>query len=116
MSARSSDSVGRKVNVKMVASIADHSTIRRKAIHGTPGWKYCRDVQSSSANGDAAAPLMVCQARRAIAREVFQNQPMSTTMTRTVPAQKNQTERPASHQLMRSAVRKPPRPDRNGMV
>src|SRR4026209_1665682 len=55
-SARSSFMVGRSVKVKMVASIADQSNNRRNASHGTPGWKYRRDVQSSTAQGEFSDP------------------------------------------------------------
>src|SRR5256885_16635280 len=50
-SARTSVTVGRRVNVKMVASKADQKRMKMNAIHGTPGWKYWRGGQSRSANG-----------------------------------------------------------------
>src|SRR3954467_2489461 len=43
-------------------------------------------------------------------------QPMRATPTRSIPLQKSQMQRPASHQVMSSAERKCPRPERNGSV
>ena len=42
--------------------------------------------------------------------------PMRAMMTRTMPAQKSHMQRPASHHDISSVVRKPPRPERKGMV
>src|SRR5256885_3741817 len=47
-SARTSVTVGRRVNVKMVASKADQKRMKMNAIHGTPGWKYWRRAPPSN--------------------------------------------------------------------
>src|SRR5262245_53434556 len=97
--------VGRSVNVKIVASMADHSSTRKKAIHGTPGWKYCREVQSSSANGEATAAFNERHTSCTDVRSRPHSQPTSTTRKRSAPAQKNHMERPASHHDISNAVR-----------
>ena len=57
-SASSSLIVGRRVNVKIVASTADHTINRTKAGHGMPGR---REVASSIASGEVIAPFRVPQ-------------------------------------------------------
>jgi hypothetical protein len=86
-SAISSFMVGRRVNVKMTASITDHRTRSRKASHGTPGLKYRREVQSRKANGEFKAPLIAFQRSRANARMPLPIHPMNTNRNWAMPAQ-----------------------------
>src|ERR1041384_922299 len=114
--ASTSVSSGRGVKVNTVASSADHKRMNRKASHGTPGWKYERDAQSSSANGRVNRNLMNRSNNEPASFTRPQIHPTNTTPKRTMPAQKNQMVRPASHHDSSSAVRNPPRPERNGSV
>jgi hypothetical protein len=41
------------VKVKISPSSADQPSVSRKAIHGTPGLKYFRPIQSIITNGEA---------------------------------------------------------------
>jgi hypothetical protein len=86
-SASSSFMVGRSVNVKIVASSADQRIRSRKANHGTPGWKYRREVQSRIAKGELSAPLIPFQMSRAVARIRLPIQPSDTNRKRPMPAQ-----------------------------
>src|SRR5690242_12433394 len=83
-SARSSAMVGRSVNVKIVASIADQNTSSTNAIHGTPGW---REVESSRANGDVIRFLSVRKIKLMASRSRPQTEPMKMTRKRTRPNQ-----------------------------
>src|ERR1041384_7707632 len=97
MPASTSVSSGRSVKVNTVASSADHKRMNRKASHGTPGWKYERDAQSSSANGRVNRNLMNRSNNEPASFTRPQIHPTNTTPKRTMPAQKNQMVRPASH-------------------
>ena len=83
-SASSSDIVGRRVNVKIVASIIDQKMSSVKASHGTPGW---RDDESSSANGDKTRLFTVRQISPTPSLSSPQIQPTNTIRKRAMPTQ-----------------------------
>src|SRR5207249_11712437 len=83
-SASSSAIVGRRVNVKIVASIIDQKMSSMKAIHGTPGW---RDVESSRVNGDMTTLFKVPQMSPAPSLSNPQIEPTSTRRKRAMPTQ-----------------------------
>ena len=87
MSANSSLTVGRSVNVKIVASSADQNRIKMKASHGTPGWKYCLVAQSSSAKGRVKMNLMNRMKSEPPSLSSPHSQLSTTTTNRTRPAQ-----------------------------
>ena len=76
--------VGRSVNVKIVASIADQNIRRKNAAHGTPGR---RAVASSMASGDVTAPFKVPHTSSTVSFRSPHTQPKNTTTNRTRPDQ-----------------------------
>src|SRR5512146_1375681 len=86
-SASTSVSVGRSVKVKTVASSADQNRMNRKAIQGTPGWKYCHVAQSSRAKGLVKANLMKRETSEPASLSRLQKHPSNSRPTRTSPAQ-----------------------------
>src|SRR5688572_8951339 len=113
---KTSIKVGCSVNVNTVASTADHTTSTRNAIHGTPGWKYRRDVQSSRVSGERNSATTQLFTNSRAKRSDPRTHPTSATPTRTMPAQKSQMTRSASHHESSIAVMNAPRPERKGNV
>ena len=86
-SAITSLTVGRSVNVKIVASRADQNRIKRNASHGTPGRKYWCVAQSSRASGRVKTNLTKRRTSDPASFTRPQIHPSSRTPKRSSPAQ-----------------------------
>ncbi len=100
----------------MRASSADQARVMTKASHGMPGLKYLRPIQSIMAKGVTKARRSALKNSSTVRRNRPQAQPSITQKNRTIPTQKSQMLRPASHQTPTRLTRKSPRPERKGTV